>query len=430
MIRSIRQVFQRPFVSSISKVPAIKFPIPTIKLATGSTRRFGSRRPPHQFRGKLLIAGGVAVSAGFLFKSKKQEEPTTSRKVIHLFLIGPGLVGEELVNQIQQRSASNPSIEVRVVGLANSRFMHFNNKGIALESWKDQLAQSNVPMNLQTFIDKMVHLNLPNSVFVDCTSSETVAEAYGKILKARIAIATPNKKANSGPLSTYSDMKKLATQNQVKLLYDATVGAGLPVIHTVQAMKRAGDTIVKIEGVLSGTLSYLFNTFDGTMPFSQLVLEAQKKGYTEPDPRDDLNAMDMARKFLILARESGLNLEMGNIVIKPFLTDDCFKAASVAEFYQKLALCDDQLSAMAKQAKQNGQRLRFTGTLEENGQVTLSLKAVGPEHPFYALSGTDNIVSISSHNYSKNPVVIKGPGAGAKVTAASVLSNAIAAGSS
>lgn len=192
-------------------------------------------------------------------------------------------------------------------------------------------------------------------------------------------------------------------------------------------MRRGGDSIIKIEAILSGTLSYLFNVFDGTTPFSEVVRQAQKMGYTEPDPRDDLNGMDMGRKFLILARESGLTLEMKDVAIKRFLLESCFDATTVAEFYQKLTEYDQELSAMAIQARQEGKVLRFMGTLE-NGRATLSLQAIGPEHPFYQLSDTNNIVSITSRYYYKNPVVIKGPGAGASITAASVLSNVIQAG--
>lgn len=201
----------------------------------------------------------------------------------------------------------------------------------------------------------------------------------------------------------------------------------MPFIQTIKSISRSGDSITKLEAILSGTLSYLFNTFDGTIPFSQVVREAQQKGYTEPDPREDLNGLDMARKFLILARESGLPLEMRDIVIQRFLPDDCFEAISVSEFYQKLSSYDKHLSALAKNARQNGQVLRFIGTLE-NGRAVLSLKSVGVDHPFYHLSDTDNIASIHSGIYCKNPIVIKGPGAGASITAANVLSNIIQAG--
>jgi aspartokinase/homoserine dehydrogenase 1 len=352
---------------------------------------------------------------------------SSSEQVIHVFLVGPGLVGGELLNQINDRFSTDKTIEIRVVGLANSRFMHFDSIGIDLNNWKSELTRSNRPMSIDEFINEMVNLKLTHSVFVDCTSSQLIADSYQKILQSNISIVTPNKKANSGSLLDYSALRNLVAHREAKFLYDANVGAGLPILKTIKTIKRNGDSIVKLEAILSGTLSYLFNTFDGSIPFSKILHEAQEKGYTEPDPRDDLNGLDMARKFLILAREAGLMLEMNDITIESFLPNECFEAVSVSEFYHKLEEFDEQFSVLAKQARQNGQVLRFIGTLE-NGRVALSLKAVDKDHPFYNLSDTDNIASISSLIYSKNPIVIKGPGAGASITASNVLSNIIEVG--
>jgi aspartokinase/homoserine dehydrogenase 1 len=334
---------------------------------------------------------------------------------IHVFLVGPGGVGKELLHQIQETKP-----EIRVVGLGNSRFMHFDPNGIDLDSWETLIADE--PMSLDGFIERMVSLHLDNSVFVDCTSSEAVAATYATILQSHISVVTPNKKANSGPFSTYLELQNLS--EDVKFLYDANVGAGLPIIHTIQTLRRAGDQVIKIEAILSGTLSYLFNTYDGSLPFSTIVRHAQRKGYTEPDPSEDLNGMDMARKFLILAREAGYALERSDIDILPFLPESCFDAPTVEEFYQRLADYDEQLSYLVKDAADKGAKYRFIGTLED-GRATLSLKAIGPDHPFYHISGTDNIAAITSRNYPKSPVVIKGPGAGATVTAAAVLANIV-----
>ncbi len=350
-----------------------------------------------------------------------------AEKIINVFLIGTGLVGKELLTQIQRGFAAKQRVEVRVVGLANSQVMQFDAKGIDLENWQKQLLQSHEPMSIDAFIRRMIELHLPHSVFVDCTSSQSVADGYQTILQSNISIATPNKKANSGSYKTYCTLQALAKENHVKFLYDCNVGARLPFIHTIQSIRQSGDSIVKLEAILSGTLSFLFNTFDGSTPFSQVLRNAQKNGYTEPDPRDDLNGMDMARKFLILAREAGLALEMKDVVVERFLPDECFEADSVAKFYDLLLQFDEKLSAFAKESSQNGKVLRFIGTLE-NGKVFLSLQAIGPDHPFYQLSDTNNIASITSHYYSKNPIVIKGPGAGATLTAANVLSNIIQAG--
>lgn len=351
----------------------------------------------------------------------------TTKKTINLFLSGTGTVGKELLHQIHGQFSSEAPINVRVVGIANSKWMCFDAAGIALDSWESEHANSTTPMSIDGFVDEMVRLALPCSVFVDCTSNQSIADAYPKILQSKISVVTPNKKANSGSFSSYSTLRNIASEGGVKFLYDSNVGAGLPFIKTIQSLKRSGDSIVKLEAVLSGTLSYLFNSFDGSVPFSAIVREAQRKGYTEPDPRDDLNGLDMARKFLILARESGLTLEMSDIIINPFLSQQCFEASSVDDFYKKLEDFDAEFSALAKTTYHDGKVLRFIGTLE-NGKAILSLKAVGRDHPFYTLSDTDNIGSIHSNIYSKNPIVIKGPGAGASVTAANVLSNIIETG--
>jgi aspartokinase/homoserine dehydrogenase 1 len=351
-----------------------------------------------------------------------------SERVINVFLIGTGTVGGELINQINTNFSTDSSIDIHVVGLANSKVMYFDPNGIPLNNWKELLEQSNNAMSNQSFIDRMTELNMPHSVFVDCTSSQKIADTYQQILQANISIVTPNKKANSGAYSNYIELKRLSSQNRVSFLYDTNVGAGLPFIHTIKNIKRSGDSVVKLEAILSGTLSYLFNTYDGTVPFSQIVREAQTKGYTEPDPRDDLNGLDMARKFLILARESGLQLEMDDIIIERFLPDECFEAGSVSEFYQKLSNYDQEFSNIASFAHTNGKILRFIGTLE-NGKAILSLKAVDIQHPFYHLSDTDNIGSIHTQIYCKTPIVIRGPGAGASVTAANVLANIVQADS-
>lgn len=353
---------------------------------------------------------------------------STSKKVINIFLVGPGLVGEELLNQINAKFHSDMPTEIRVLGIANSRSMYFQSTGIDLNDWKSTLNESRTSMSIEAFIHQMVFLKAPKSVFVDCTSSQLVADSYQKILQSDISIVTPNKKANSGLFSDYCALMNLLQNNHLKFLYDTNVGAGLPFLKTIKSIKQSADTVVEIEAILSGTLSYLFNTFDGSVPFSEVLREAQEQGYTEPDPRDDLNGLDMARKFLILAREAGQNLEMSDIIIDSFIPENCLTASTVEEFYQKLKDSDEKFSLLVENARRNEEVLRFTGKFE-NGQVKLSLKAVNKNHPFYNLSGTDNIGSIKTLIYSNNPIVIKGPGAGARVTAANVLANIVEAGS-
>ena len=352
---------------------------------------------------------------------------SASDHTVNVFLIGPGGVGSELINQVRANFSADEKVEIRLVGLANSRKMVFDEKGLDLTHWKGALENSSEKMASDQFVEKMVNLHLPHSVFVDCSSNQGMANLYPQVLESSIAVVTPNKKANSGPYLQYKALQEISEKTKVPFLYDANVGAGLPIIHVIKGIKRAGDSVTKLEAILSGTLSYLFNTYDGTKPFSELLKEAQQKGYTEPDPRDDLNGLDMARKFLILARESGLELEVSDITIEPFISQESFAAANVEDFYQRLAQEDDAFLKLVKQAKEEQKVLRFIGVLE-NGKATLSLQLVGQDHPFYSLSDTDNIVSIRSKVYSKTPIVIKGPGAGTKVTASNVLRNILEAG--
>ncbi len=340
-------------------------------------------------------------------------------ETIPVFLIGTGHVGGELLAQIQKGFAD----KIQVVAIGDKDVMLFDENGLDLKNWRNLQLESKTAMSLPLFLEKMEKLKEKRAVFVDCTGEESIAGVYGDVLKKHISVVTPSTKGLTGPYKAYCDLQTLSRQNHVRFLYDASVGAGLPYISTIQSLIQGGDTIVKLEGILSGTLSYLFNQFDGTVSFSELVQEAKKKGITEPDPREDLDGKDMARKFLILAREAGLDLEMSDITIQPFLPEECFTAASVPDFNQKLSECNQKLSEKAKQAKAKNQVLRYIGTLE-NGKITLSLKAVGPDHPFYDLCDADSILTITSRNY-QHPIVIKGLGPGTIVTAAAVLSNII-----
>lgn len=354
----------------------------------------------------------------------------SARKTLNVFLVGVGLIGRTLLQQMERHAQilrSEYALDIRFVGLANSRAMVFDPQGIRLEEWCAALDQSTEKMEIKNFIERMLHLNLINSVFVDCTSSQALSDAYESILNASISIVTPNKKANSGRYENYKKLKEMAAKNGIKFLYGSNVGAGLPMISTINELVRSGDKILKIEAILSGTLSYLFNSFIEGKVFSDLLQEAQKKGYTEPDPREDLNGMDVARKLLILARESNYPLEMDDIIIQRILPEDCFNASSVDDFYAKLKSHDEQLAAKRQEAQKEDKVLRYIAKFEK-GQGTLSLQPVGPEHPFYHLSGSDNIIAITSEFYRENPLVIKGQGAGAEVTASKVLADIIRLG--
>lgn len=349
-------------------------------------------------------------------------------KTVHVYLLGVGVVGGTLLEQIhthQKKILQEQGVEIRVVGIANSKKSCFDAAGIALSTWRERLDQAEEPMSWESYMKCMLSANLENAVFVDCSSNQAIADSYTTLLQAKISVVTPNKKANSSAYDTFTKLQKAA--NHAHFFYDANVGAGLPIIHTVKSMQMTGDQIQKIEGIFSGTISYLFNTFKSDMSFSELVKEAQKMGYTEPDPRDDLNGMDFARKVLILARESGLALELADIEIEPLLPEECFQARTVAEFYEKLQACDNAFSAKIQAAESEKKRLRYIALLE-NGTAKISLQAVGADHPFYSLSGTDNIIAINSNVYCNNPLVIKGPGAGASVTAAKVFEGIVRVG--
>jgi bifunctional aspartokinase / homoserine dehydrogenase 1 len=283
-------------------------------------------------------------------------------------------------------------------------------------------------MNIHTFFGTMIGYNLPNSVFVDCTASETVAGFYPDILSSNISIVTPNKKANSGSQARYRQMKEVTRKRGVKFLYETNVGAGLPVINTMNDLLLSGDKVVKIEAVLSGTLNYIFSSFSAERKFSEVVKEAKEKGYTEPDPRDDLNGMDVARKILILSRESGAELELDDIEVENLVPEDCRGDISVQDFFNRLAKHDAAFETFAQKAAAKNEKLRYMAILE-NGKTTLRLGSVNSSHPFYSLSGSDNIILLTTERYQERPMVIRGPGAGAEVTAAGVFADIIRIGS-
>ncbi|GAB1482712.1 hypothetical protein MASR2M78_15280 [Treponema sp.] len=270
----------------------------------------------------------------------------------------------------------------------------------------------------------MKTMNLPNSAFCDCTASDIIPAIYEEILKAAVPVITPNKRANSGTYSQYRTLVDYSRDRGIPYLYETTVCAGLPVISTIHDLALSGDTITRIEAVLSGTLSYIFNSFDGSKPFSELVKEAKEKGYTEPDPRDDLNARDAARKALILARECGLPIEFDAIQIEAILPPSCFEARDVDTFFTELKKFDDEFEKRRKAAASKGKALRYMAVIE-GGLAQLALREVEVGSPFRSLVDADNIVVISTNRYSQLPLVVKGPGAGAEVTAGGVFADIV-----
>jgi aspartokinase/homoserine dehydrogenase 1 len=349
---------------------------------------------------------------------------------VNLFLMGTGLIGGTLLDQLaahREILADKDQIRINLVGAANSQRMIFRPEGLDPKTVKVRLSEGGEgahPLNLVGFIEQMVSFNLPNTCFCDCTASDDVSAAYGEILRQSIPIVTPNKRANAGSLEYYRTLIGFSRERGIPYLYETTVCAGLPVISTLRDLFLSGDRVRRIEAVLSGTLSFIFNNFDGSKPFSALVREAKAKGYTEPDPRDDLNAMDAARKALILARECGLSLEFANVAIEPIAPAACFEARDLDAFFNELAKADAAFEQRRAEAAADGMVLRYVAVIEE-GAAKLSLRAENADSPFRSLVDSDNIVVITTDRYSRLPMVIKGPGAGAQVTAGGVFADIV-----
>jgi aspartokinase/homoserine dehydrogenase 1 len=351
----------------------------------------------------------------------------SGKKTLNLFMIGSGLIGSAFLKQLANQAetlADEYLLNFKVIALANSRKMLFSSTGVNLSKWKQELEASETKLDLDAYIQYMKELNLPNSIFIDCTSTDVVGKKYIKILESNISIVTPNKKSNSAKYEYFLKLKNTAQKHNVKFLFETTVGAGLPIINTLSDLVTSGDKLIKVEGILSGTLSFIFNTYTAGKKFSEVLREAKGKGYTEPDPREDLNGFDVARKLLILARLSGLALEFKDIKIENLVPQKARKAESVEEFFEKLRECDWMFEEKLKHAQEKGKVLRYIAKLE-NGKAEISLQEIDEKHPFYSLTGSDNIFSFYTNNYRFNPIVIKGPGAGAEVTASGVFADVL-----
>jgi len=347
------------------------------------------------------------------------------RKIYNIFLVGIGLVGKALLNYINEKKEfldSERSIEMKVVGIANSKKMLIKRDGINILNWEDELKNSSNKSDIEKFVNEMNNINLANSIFVDCTATEVAIPYYQKILDSNISITTPNKIANTKDYNFYKTLKDSAKKKNVKFLYSTNVGAGLPIISTIRELVNSGEKIIKLEGVLSGTLSYLFNSFVGDINFSELVKMAKDKGFTEPDPRDDLNGLDVARKLLILIRETGRNFELADIEVENLVPQKATGDVSVEEFFEILKAADNVFEERKISAHNDGNVLRYIAKFED-GLANVSLVSVNKSHPFYNLKGNDNIVALTTQNYSTQPLIIRGRGAGAEFTASGIFSD-------
>lgn len=357
-------------------------------------------------------------------------------KSLNLFLVGPGLIGKTFLTQLknhQQKLANEFSTSVHVCGIINTKKMLLSNEDIPLDKWEKELiscpddnrdGSHNEKSDLQTFVNSMKEFNLPNSIFIDCTASEDVVKYYLDVLSANISIVTPNKRANTKSFTFYKKLRETASKHNVKFLYETNVGASLPIIGTIKDLVSSGDSITKIEGILSGTLSYIFNSFKAGKKFSSVVLEAREKGYTEPDPREDLNGKDVTRKLLILARECGHQMELSDIKVENLIFPKAQKVKTVQEFFGVLKENDDEFEKLRMKEEKDGKVLRYIAKLEK-GKAEVSLQAIDRNHPFYFMSGSDNILAVHTLNYINSPLIIKGPGAGADVTAAGVFADVL-----
>jgi len=350
-------------------------------------------------------------------------------KQLNLFITGTGNVGKRLIQQLHQQQEylfDQLRLQVRVAGIANSRRMLVNEEGIDLNQWQDLLSEG-APMNLRHFEEIMQSKNLRNSVFIDVTANKEVGTSYERLLQKSIAVVACNKIACSSPYAYYRKLKDLSKEFNAAFYFETNVGAGLPVIGTLNDLLRSGDKIRKIEAVLSGTLNFVFNHYDGKTPFSKVVKQAQEEGYTEPDPRLDLSGTDVMRKIMILAREAGNPVEMEDISNQSFLPASC-NEGPVADFYKAMEKEEAHFKKLYDAAAGEGKKLKFVAVYE-NGKASVGLQHIDPAHDFYHLYGKDNIVVFYTDRYPEQPLVIKGAGAGAEVTASGVFADIIRAAS-
>jgi aspartokinase/homoserine dehydrogenase 1 len=348
-----------------------------------------------------------------------------SPHTISIGLIGPGLVGSALLEQIASQAGRlkrDLNLDLRVRGLLTSSRMALTETAIDLSTWREALAQGGAAD--QARFEQHVDADyLPHTVFVDCTASGEVAARYAGWLGAGIHVVTPNKRANSSALASYDALHAAQRESGAHYLYEATVGAGLPIIQTLRDLRETGDEIRQIEGILSGTLSYLFNVWDGTQPFSSILLDARRQGFTEPDPRDDLSGMDVGRKLIILAREMGLRIDVGDVELESLIPPS-LASCPPDEFLSRAGELDAPMAARLQSAQAKNRVLRYVGALHaETGRATVGLVELERTHPFANINLTDNVVRYVTARYDKNPLVVQGPGAGPAVTAAGVFAD-------
>lgn len=347
-------------------------------------------------------------------------------QVLNIFLAGVGLVGSNLLDQIRQQQEKlmrENSLKIRIVGITNSRHYIVSRSGIDLTTYKEQLAASTLVSTPERFRDEILSMNIFNSVFVDCTASPAVASIYEDLLSHNVSVVAANKIAASSKYDHYLKLKNIARTRGVKFLFETNVGAGLPIINTISDLINSGDRILKIEAVVSGTLNYIFNVMNETVPMSRAIVMAKEAGYAEPDPRIDLSGMDVIRKLVILSREAGYHVEQEDVQKHLFIPAEYFEG-SVEDFWKHIPELDADFESRRKKLAAEGKRWRFIASMD-HGKTEVSLREVGPDSPFYHLEGSNNVILLTTERYKEYPMQIKGYGAGASVTAAGVFADII-----
>ena len=347
-------------------------------------------------------------------------------QVLNLFLAGVGNVGRSLLLQIakqQEKLLADKNLRINVVGIASSRKAVYDPDGLDISDPKGLLEAKGVPSSPAALRDEILKMNIFNSVFVDCTASAEVAALYNDLLSHNVSVVTANKIAASSDYDNYLRLKDTARRKDAKFLFETNVGAGLPIINTINSLINSGDRILKIEAVLSGTLNYIFNVLDADVPLSKAIMMAKEAGYTEPDPRIDLSGKDVVRKIVILAREAGYSVSQEDVEKNLFIPAEMFEG-EVEEFIPKVSLLDHDFELARQQAARNGEHFRFVAALDQ-GRLSVGLRRIGADHPFYNLAGSNNVIMLTTERYMEHPMVIKGYGAGSEVTAAGVFADII-----
>ena len=379
--------------------------------------------------------GASEVNISFVIKNKYLRKALNSihdsfflseYKALNLFIVGIGTVGGNLIEQIRQQQPKlmeQYALKLNVVGIARGRKALFCREGINLDNYKTELDEKGIPSSPEILRDGIINMNIFNAVFVDCTASEPISQIYGDLMSQNISVVTANKVAASSAYDNYIKLKNTARERNIKFLFETNVGAGLPIINTMNSLINSGDKIVKIEAVLSGTLNFIFNTISKDIPFSKAIYLAKESGYSEPDPRIDLSGMDVVRKLVILTREAGYQVEQTDVEKNLFVPQEYFNG-TIEEFWANIRQLDSEFEERRKKLESEHKHLRFVAKYE-NGKCEVGLQEVGQNHPFYDLEGSNNIIQITTERYNEYPMIIKGYGAGASVTAAGVFSDII-----